>query len=88
MKIIQHTQTPDDVGFPFVCCEYHWLIKELSWSCGRVKEQSQGGKTKLNAEIKEVESGGSHGADTGDRHAETFLVGYDLMVTHKLMQIS
>ena len=22
-----------DVGFPSICCDYHWLIKKLSWSC-------------------------------------------------------
>ena len=22
-----------DVGFPSVCCEYHWLIKKVSWAC-------------------------------------------------------
>ena len=21
-----------DVGFPSVCCDYHWLIKELLWA--------------------------------------------------------
>ena len=22
----------DDVGYPSVCCEYHWLIKNLLWA--------------------------------------------------------
>ena len=45
--------------FPSVCCEYHWLIKKLFWACDRV-EQSETGKTKLNAGRKKAESERSH----------------------------
>ena len=37
-----------DVGFHFVCCENHWLIKKLVW-LDKV-EQRQVGKTKLMLE--------------------------------------
>ena len=30
-----------DVGFPSVCCKYHWLIKKLLWAYNRaIGEQS------------------------------------------------
>ena len=45
------------------------------------------GKTKLNAGRKEVESEGSHGAAARDRHTETLLVGHDLVVMHRLMEM-
>ena len=46
----------NDMGFSSVCCEYHWLIKELLWAYSRtIGEQSQVGKTKLNAGRNEVE---------------------------------
>ena len=45
------------------------------------------GKTKLNAGRKEAESKRSHGAAAGDRCAETLLVGHNLMVMHRLMEI-
>ena len=45
------------------------------------------GKTKLNAGRKEAESGSSHGAATGERCAETLLVGYDLVVMHRLIEM-
>ena len=34
-----------------------------------------------------VELEGSHGAATGDRCAETLLVGHDLVVMHRLMEM-
>ena len=43
-------------------------------------------KTKLNAGKKDAESERSHGAAAGDRHAETLLVGHNLMVVHRLME--
>ena len=45
------------------------------------------GGTKLNAVRKEAESERIHGAAAGDRHAETLLVGHDLMVMHRLMEM-
>ena len=51
------------MGFPSVCCEYHWLIKELLWAYSRaIGEQSLVGKTKQNAGRKEEELERSHGA--------------------------
>ena len=44
-------------------------------------------KTKLNAGKKEAESERSHGAAAGDRCAETLLVGHDLLVMHRLMEM-
>ena len=74
-----------DVGFPSVCCEYHWLIKELLWAYSRAI-----GETKPNAGRKETEAEGSHGA-TGSKHisrgAKTLLVGHVLMVIQRLMEI-
>ena len=45
------------------------------------------GKTKLNAGRKEAESGRRHGATAGDSHAVTLLVGQDLVVIHRLIEI-
>ena len=45
------------------------------------------GKTKLNAGREEVESERNHGAAAGDRRAETLLVGHDLVVMHRLMEM-
>ena len=45
------------------------------------------GGTKLNAGRKKEELERSHGAATGDRHAETLLVGHDLVVIHRLMEM-
>ena len=46
-----------------------------------------GEETILNAGRKEAESGRSHGAAIRDRHAETLLVGLDLVVIHRLMEM-
>ena len=46
------------------------------------------GKTKLNSGRKEAGSGRSFGATTRDKHVETLLVGHDLVVMHRLMEIS
>ena len=44
-------------------------------------------KTKLNPARKKVEPEGSQGAAAKDRLAETLLVGHDLMVMHRLIEI-
>ena len=36
---------------------------------------------------RRMESGGSHGVATSERHAETLLVGHDLVEMHKLMEM-
>ena len=41
----------------------------------------------MNAGIKEAGSERSHGATTRDRCAETLLVGHDLVVMHRLMEM-
>ena len=69
-----------DVGFPFVCCEYHWLMKKLPWPVDRAEFRKLR-KTKLNAGRKKVESERSHGASSRDR--ETLLVSHDLVVIHR-----
>ena len=45
------------------------------------------GKTKLNAGRKKEELERSHGASAGDKHVEILLVGHDLMVMHRLMEM-
>ena len=30
------------VGFPSVCCDYHWLIKGLLWACSRAMGKNLG----------------------------------------------
>ena len=45
------------------------------------------GKIKWSAGRKEVESERSHGTAAGDRCAETLLVGHDLVVMHRLMEM-
>ena len=41
IQVARNSQLSGDVGFPSVCCEYHWLIKELLWVYSRaVGEQS------------------------------------------------
>ena len=45
------------------------------------------GKTKLGAGRKEVGSERSHGAGTENRHAETLLIGHNLMVMLRLMEM-
>ena len=72
-----------DVGLPSVCGEYHWLINSL----GAEQEIEVGGEKKLNAGRKEVESERNHGATAIERHAETLLVGHDLVVMHRLMEM-
>ena len=44
-------------------------------------------KTKSKVGRKEAESKRSHGAAARDRHAEALLVGHDLMVMHRLMEM-
>ena len=41
----------------------------------------------LNAGRKRAEFRRSHEAATGDRRAETLLVGHDLVVMHRLMEV-
>ena len=68
----------------YISCEHHWLIKELLWACIiAIGEQSWEG-TKLDAGRKEAESGRNHGVH---RRAETLLVGHDLVVVHRLMEM-
>ena len=44
-------------------------------------------KTKLNAGKEKVESEKSHEAPTRDRHSETLLVGHNLIVMHRLIEM-
>ena len=46
-----------------------------------------GRENKLYAGRKKAESGRSHGATARDRHAETLLVGHNLVVMCRLMEI-
>ena len=63
------------------------MNKKLLWTYSRA-ELSKAGKTKLNAGRKKVESGRSHGATAKDRSTETLLVDHDLVVMHRLMEMS
>ena len=45
------------------------------------------GKTKVNAGTRKAESRRSHGAISGDRCAETLLLGHGLMVIHRLIDM-
>ena len=47
MNILSTQVCACDVGFPSVCCEYHWLIKKLFWP-DKVEYQ-YAEKTKVNA---------------------------------------
>ena len=71
--------------FPSVCCENHWLIKKLAWS-DRV-EQSQVGKTKLNAGKKKVESERSYRTTTRDIHVKSLPVSHSHMLIHRLKEM-
>ena len=72
--------------FPSVCCEYHRLIKKPLWYVDST-ELRYVGKTKLNAGRRRAESRRSHGTAAGDRHAENLLVGHDLVMMHRLMEM-
>ena len=54
-----------DVGFPSVCCEYHWLIREQSWACAG---QSRAREGKLNWMLEEGRSHEKTCSPAGDRH--------------------
>ena len=62
------------------------LIKDCF---GPIAGQNLARQGKLNRMLEErrMESRRSHGAATGDRCAENLLVGHDLMVMHKLIEM-
>ena len=35
--LVRSSTCLSDVGFPSVCCEYHWLIKKLIWAYNRTE---------------------------------------------------
>ena len=68
-----------------MCCFYWLMNKETGLAYSKV-ELSQAGKAKLNAGRK-AKSERSHGAAAGDRHTEILLVGHDLVMMHRLIEM-